>query len=101
MTFDLWGLKALLEKEADLQVVGEAGTGPETLRAVEKIPADVLVLDISMPGMPGPQVAAASFAQNRVPGPSVSIARQSLPARRRRRRAPPRGSSASPTWAAT
>jgi DNA-binding NarL/FixJ family response regulator len=57
------GLKALLEKEADLQVVGEAGTGPETLRAVEKIPADVLVLDISMPGMPGPQVAETVVKQ--------------------------------------
>ena len=47
------GLKALLEAESDMKVVGEASTGEE---AIEKIPAtrpDVIVMDLSMPGMGG------------------------------------------------
>ncbi len=55
------GLKALLEKEEDLQVVGETGTGFDTIKAVEKLPVDVLLLDISMPGLPGPRVAETAL----------------------------------------
>jgi DNA-binding NarL/FixJ family response regulator len=53
------GLKALLEKEADFQVVGETGTGVDTIQAVDKLTVDVLILDINMPGLPGPRVAEA------------------------------------------
>jgi two-component system response regulator NreC len=51
------GLKALLEKEADLQVVAETGSGDETINAVRDREIDVLILDISMPGMSGSRVA--------------------------------------------
>jgi two-component system response regulator NreC len=51
------GLKALLEKETDLEVVGETGNGFDTIRAVEETDIDVLILDITMPGLPGPKVA--------------------------------------------
>ncbi len=51
------GLKSLLEKESDLMVVGEAETGLDTIRSVAKTAVDVLVLDISMPGISGAQVA--------------------------------------------
>ena len=53
------GLKALLEKEPDLKVVGEAGNGFDTIRAVAEIDLDVLFLDVSMPGLPGAKVAEA------------------------------------------
>jgi DNA-binding NarL/FixJ family response regulator len=53
------GLKALLEKEPDLQVVAETGTGLDTIRAIGQTPVDVLILDINMPGLPGPRVAEA------------------------------------------
>ena len=53
------GLRALLEREPDLQVVGESGSGPDTVALVGRVETDVLLLDISMPGMPGPSVAAA------------------------------------------
>lgn len=51
------GLRALLEKEPDFEVVGEAGTGLETIRLVEEKNFDVLLLDINMPGLTGPVVA--------------------------------------------
>jgi two-component system, NarL family, response regulator NreC len=47
------GLRALLEVESDLEVVGEAGTGEEGLAMVPRTRPDVVVMDLSMPGMGG------------------------------------------------
>ncbi|MGH7445270.1 MAG: response regulator [Longimicrobiales bacterium] len=47
------GLKALLENEVDLKVVGEASTGEEALERCELLKPDVVVMDLSMPGMGG------------------------------------------------
>lgn len=47
------GLRALLDAEPDLQVVGEAADGQETLRLVDKLCPDVILLDVSMPGPGG------------------------------------------------
>jgi two-component system response regulator NreC len=58
------GLRALLEKEEDVEIVGETGTGPDTVRAVTEHPADVLVLDLSMPGLSGPRVAESILAKS-------------------------------------
>jgi DNA-binding NarL/FixJ family response regulator len=44
------GLRRILEEHADLKVVAAAGTGDELMAALAGSPADVLVLDISMPG---------------------------------------------------
>jgi two-component system, NarL family, response regulator NreC len=51
------GLRALLEAEADFQIVGEASTGPETVQLVERLTPDILVLDLMMPGLNGLEVA--------------------------------------------
>jgi two-component system response regulator NreC len=51
------GLKALLEKEPDIEVIGETGTGADTIRAAQQKEFDVLLLDINMPGLSGPRVA--------------------------------------------
>jgi len=51
------GLRALLEKESDFEVVGEAGTGTETIKLASKKDFDVLLLDINMPEITGPIVA--------------------------------------------
>lgn len=47
------GLRALLEREDDMEVVGEAADGRETLKQVEELKPDVVVLDITMPNLNG------------------------------------------------
>ncbi len=47
------GLRALIEMEPDLAVVGEAGNGVEGVTLVEAEKPDVVVMDISMPEMDG------------------------------------------------
>lgn len=50
------GLRALLDAQADLTVVGEAADGAETIAMVAKLHPDVLVLDLLMPGLDGLEV---------------------------------------------
>jgi DNA-binding NarL/FixJ family response regulator len=47
------GLRAALEAEAGFSVVAQAADGLETVRLVERLQPDVLVLDIVMPGLNG------------------------------------------------
>jgi two-component system response regulator NreC len=49
------GLRALLESEEDIVVVGEASTGEEGIEAVKRLKPDVVVMDITMPGAGGLQ----------------------------------------------
>jgi DNA-binding NarL/FixJ family response regulator len=47
------GLKALLEKQADMQVVGETADGIATVQAVQEKKPDIILMDISMPELNG------------------------------------------------
>lgn len=47
------GLRALIDKEADMKVAAEAGTGAEALLIARDCSHDVIVMDISMPDMNG------------------------------------------------
>lgn len=47
------GLKALIDAEPDMLVVGEAGDGEEAVEKARKLGPDVVVMDLSMPGMGG------------------------------------------------
>ncbi|HEX6924977.1 MAG TPA: response regulator transcription factor [Longimicrobiaceae bacterium] len=47
------GLRALLDAESDMEVVGEAGTGEEAVELAERLSPDVVVMDLSMPGIGG------------------------------------------------
>lgn len=51
------GIRDLLLRLPRVEVVGEAGDGHEALRLAETIRPDVVLLDISMPGMNGLEVA--------------------------------------------
>ena len=47
------GLKALLEAESGVDVIGEASTGDEAVDLVRSVQPDVVVMDLSMPGSGG------------------------------------------------
>jgi len=47
------GLRLLLEAEPGIDVIGEAGDGMEAVREAERLQPDVLLMDISMPGING------------------------------------------------
>jgi len=47
------GLRRMLELEADMEVVGEAGDAKEALTQVDSLSPEVILLDIKMPGMDG------------------------------------------------
>ncbi|MFW6292173.1 MAG: response regulator [Spirochaetota bacterium] len=47
------GLAFLLNEEPDLEVVGEADTGTTALEMVRELMPDVVVMDLTMPGMSG------------------------------------------------
>lgn len=51
------GLRSLLARADDIQIVGEASNGEEALRLVETLTPDVLLLDVEMPRMNGVEVA--------------------------------------------
>ncbi|HMV48222.1 MAG TPA: response regulator transcription factor [Blastocatellia bacterium] len=53
------GLRMVIEREADLQVVAEAGNGRETLDKIKQHQPDVVLLDVDMPLLDGFQVAEA------------------------------------------
>ncbi len=50
------GLRALLNEQPDISVVGEAADGPEATQLVERLKPDVLVVDMMMGGMNGIEV---------------------------------------------
>lgn len=47
------GLKALLLQEPDLKIVGEADNGRDAVRAVSALAPDLVLMDLSMPGLGG------------------------------------------------
>jgi DNA-binding NarL/FixJ family response regulator len=47
------GLRSLLEKESQIEVVGEAEDGRKALRLVRELTPDIIVMDITMPNLNG------------------------------------------------
>jgi len=50
------GLRALLEAEPDIQIVGEAANGLEAAQLAESRQPDVMIVDLMMPGLNGLEV---------------------------------------------
>lgn len=65
------GLRALLELEPDLEIVGDAENGQVAIRQVEVLQPDIVLLDIRMPVMDG--VAATSAICQQFPETKVLI----------------------------
>lgn len=65
------GLRALLNAEPDIEVVGEAADGEEAIALAERLKPDVVVMDITMPRMDGLQ--ATRRLTERLPNTRVLI----------------------------
>jgi DNA-binding NarL/FixJ family response regulator len=65
------GLRALLNAEPDLSVVGEAGDGADAVRQALALRPDVVVMDISMPVMDG--LAATRQITSQLPATRVLV----------------------------
>jgi two-component system response regulator DegU len=65
------GLKAVLDQGNDIKVVGEASTAEEALKMVEKYDPNVILMDISMPGMGG--IKATKSIRDKYPDVKVVI----------------------------
>jgi DNA-binding NarL/FixJ family response regulator len=53
------GLRALLDAQPDIEVVGEAGDGAAAIDATEALRPDVVLMDIRMPGIDGLEATRA------------------------------------------
>ena len=56
-------LRSQLAAEADVEVVGEAASGPEAVSAIRDLRPELVFLDVQMPGMTGFDVVAAVGAE--------------------------------------
>ncbi len=52
-TLFCYGMRGLLATQPDIEVVGEAKTGDEAVRLAGELKADVVLMDIKMPGVSG------------------------------------------------
>lgn len=65
------GLRALLNAQRDLEVVGEAADGAEAVRLAQALHPDVVVMDIGMPGVNG--IDATARIKRELPTTKVLI----------------------------
>ena len=65
------GVRSLLSRAPDIEVVGEAGNGVDAVARVQELTPDVVLMDISMPGMNG--LDAAAQIRDTVPSAKVII----------------------------
>jgi len=63
------GLRRLLEAQEGFEVIGETGDGLEVLPLVERLRPKVLILDVMMPGVSGPENARE--VSKRVPSTAI------------------------------
>ncbi|MBI4310543.1 MAG: response regulator transcription factor [Chloroflexi bacterium] len=65
------GIARIVQGEADMEVVGEAGDGREAVKAVQRLRPDVVLMDVGMPDLSG--IDATRLIVDAVPDSRVLI----------------------------
>ena len=65
------GFRMIVEAEADITVVGEAGDGLDAIDAARRCAPDVILMDVRMPRMDGIEAASQLLADRRARNPRV------------------------------
>jgi DNA-binding NarL/FixJ family response regulator len=65
------GLRMILDNTADIEVIGEAGTGSAAVNLVTRTSPDIVLMDIRMPDMDGVQATAAIIAEHGAESPRI------------------------------
>ncbi len=65
------GIRRILERESDFDVVAEAGDGEEAIALIERLRPDVAIVDIAMPKVDG--IEATKHVKASCPGTAVLI----------------------------
>lgn len=68
------GVKALLVREPDIEVVGEASDGLAAIREAERLKPDVILMDVAMPGLGG--LEATLELRTRLPSARILVLTQ-------------------------
>jgi two-component system, NarL family, response regulator NreC len=58
------GLRFLLERQSEMEVVGEASDGREAIRMIERMNPDVVIMDIAMPLLNGIEATSQMMKRN-------------------------------------
>jgi DNA-binding NarL/FixJ family response regulator len=58
------GLRSLIEKEPDMEVVGEAKDGVETVESARQLKPDIIIMDVSMPNLNGIEATRIILSEN-------------------------------------
>ena len=61
------GFKLLLQDTKDIAVVGEAESGEEVIKLLNTLTADLIVMDLSMPGIGGLETISRIVSKNKSP----------------------------------
>ena len=65
------GLKAVFSQGDEIEAIGEAGSGEEAIEMVDKVKPDVILMDISMPGING--IQATKLIRDKNPDAKIVI----------------------------
>lgn len=65
------GLRALLAEDPSIEIVGEASDGRDAVRAVGQLAPDLVLMDLTMPGMNG--IEAATEIKRRYPDVRILV----------------------------
>jgi DNA-binding NarL/FixJ family response regulator len=57
------GIRMILESEPDMEVAGEAADGQQAFELAQRVPVDVLLMDVRMPGEDGISATRRILAQ--------------------------------------